>query len=356
MTPGPARRLAGALLAAASLAVVWSPALAQEPGFKSIDLTARPIEEFRIGDPATAFGPLEFRGGLELASTDPGFGSLSGLDFSLDGKTLYAVADTGFWFAARPVEDGGRLVGLEAPRVGPILDRSGRPVVGKREGDAEGLRITGKDGKEVALVSFEQVSDLRQFAASPDLALARSRSRKLPSMSGVRRNQGLEAVAVAPRGTALAGATVLIAERSLDKAGNHRGWIVGGKRPGTFSLKRSDDYDVTDAAFLPGGDLLVLERRFSLTGGLAMRLRRIAAAHLRPGATVDGPALIEADMKSQIDNMEGLAVRAGEGGETLIAIVSDNNHNLLQRTLLLYFALPPVVDAEVPIPPMRPRS
>ena len=47
----------------------------------------------------------------------------------------------------------------------------------------------------------------------------------------------------------------------------------------------------------------------------------------------------------QIDNMEGLAVRPGENGETLLTIVSDDNNSLLQRTLLLQFALPPEADA-----------
>ena len=221
----------------------------------------------------------------------------------------------------------------------PILDKAGEPLARKRDGDAEGLRVFVKDGRETAIVSFEQVNELREFVAAPDLAVAKARTLKIPSMKSVRRNQGLEAVAVAPEASPLAGAILLIAERSLDKAGNHRGWIVGGKRPGTFALKRTDDFDVTDAAFLPGGDLLVLERRFTLTGGLGMRIRRIAAAGIRPGATVDGPALIVADMRYQIDNMEGLAVRAGKDGGALIAVVSDNNRAIIQRTVLFFFAL-----------------
>ncbi|HKZ97087.1 MAG TPA: hypothetical protein VJ045_08915, partial [Hyphomicrobiaceae bacterium] len=41
-----------------------------------------------------------------------------------------------------------------------------------------------------------------------------------------------------------------------------------------------------------------------------------------------------------IDNMEGLAVRQGAGGETLITMISDDNFNkVLQRTVLLEFAL-----------------
>ena len=38
-----------------------------------------------------------------------------------------------------------------------------------------------------------------------------------------------------------------------------------------------------------------------------MRIRSVPLAEVKPGATVDGPVLIEADMGYQIDNMEGLS-------------------------------------------------
>jgi hypothetical protein len=41
-----------------------------------------------------------------------------------------------------------------------------------------------------------------------------------------------------------------------------------------------------------------------------------------------------------VDNMEALAVHGGPGGETRITIVSDNNFNDWQRSLLLEFELP----------------
>ena len=38
--------------------------------------------------------------------------------------------------------------------------------------------------------------------------------------------------------------------------------------------------------------------------------------------------------------MEGLAVSRGRGGETLLTLISDNNFNtVLQRTIILQFAL-----------------
>ena len=56
--------------------------------------------------------------------------------------------------------------------------------------------------------------------------------------------------------------------------------------------------------------------------------------------------LIEAAGGYQIDNMEGLAVRETEDGQIVLDLISDDNQNLLQRTVLLQFALRP------PPPPM----
>ncbi len=313
--------------------------LAAAPGWHPVEFTTKPIVTFELSSPEKQFGDLEFRGGLEIESPDRQFGSLSGLDFSSDGETLYAISDTGHWFAALPQEEDGRLVGLTDTRMAPVLNSGGAPLSGKRWSDAEGFRIVRRNGHDAALVSFEQVNDLRLFDGT-DFVRAPSRSVAVPaSVKTVDPNRGLEALAVAPTAGALGGAIVLIAEHTLDRHQNHRGWIVGGPRNGTFSLVRSGDYDVTDAAFLPGGDLLVLERSLEIPFGLAMRIRRIAGAELVPGATVDGDVLIEADLRDQIDNMEGMAIRTNDAGETTIALVSDDNNSPLQRTLLLYFAL-----------------
>ena len=60
---------------------------------------------------------------------------------------------------------------------------------------------------------------------------------------------------------------------------------------------------------------------------------------IKPGALVDGPVLFEADLGYEIDNMEGLSVHRGAGGETVLTLISDDNFSVLQRTLLLQFTL-----------------
>ena len=76
---------------------------------------------------------------------------------------------------------------------------------------------------------------------------------------------------------------------------------------------------------LPSGDVLLLERRFTWLTGIAMRLRRIASSDIVPGALVDGPALMVADMAYQIDNMEGLSAHTGPDGGTILTMISDMN-------------------------------
>jgi hypothetical protein len=41
-----------------------------------------------------------------------------------------------------------------------------------------------------------------------------------------------------------------------------------------------------------------------------------------------------------IDNMEGIAAHRAASGETILTLISDDNFSLLQRTLLMQFALP----------------
>ena len=158
-------------------------------------------------------------------------------------------------------------------------------------------------------------------------------ARKLPF------NKGLEALVVVPKGLPLAGTLIAISERGLDADGNIIGFLIGGKTPGQFSIRRTDNFDVSDAVLLPSGDLLVLERKFSWLGGIGIRIRRIPLTSLAPGAVVDGPTIFEADLGNEIDNMEGIDAHVTPEGDTVLTLVSDDNFSMIQRNLLLQFTL-----------------
>jgi hypothetical protein len=106
-----------------------------------------------------------------------------------------------------------------------------------------------------------------------------------------------------------------------------------------FTVTRSDNFDVTDCAVGGNGDLYVLERRFSWSAGVAMRVRYIPLATVAPNAVVDGKVLVTADMGYQIDNMEGLSAHRARNGETVLTMISDDNFSFVQRTILLQFTV-----------------
>ena len=70
-----------------------------------------------------------------------------------------------------------------------------------------------------------------------------------------------------------------------------------------------------------------------------MRLRRIPASRIGGNAPMDGKIILEGDLSKQIDNMEGLAVHVDDTGQTILTLVSDDNQNVFQRTLMLQFAI-----------------
>ncbi|MCB8818959.1 esterase-like activity of phytase family protein [Microvirga rosea] len=305
-----------------------------------IDLTARPIDHLSVTEQGQSrFGDLLFRGGLDLRSSESRFGGFSSLWRSANGQRLVSVADNAQWLTARVETADGRLSGLSDAKLAPLLAWSGKPLGETRYYDTESLTIANG----VAYVGVERKHAIMRFDWGADGVAAKASPVKLPEdirehIKDLPNNQGLEAIGVAPPRSPLAGALVAIAERARKHDKPTRGFIVTGSRVGEFSVRRSDDYDISDLAFLPSGEMLLLERQFSLFRGFRVRLRRVAADVLRPDAEIDGAVIFESEASHEIDNMEGLAVHQ-DAGDTVLSLISDNNFSPLQRTLLLEFSL-----------------
>lgn len=304
---------------------------------EDIQVNSRIIENFRIGSDEMRFGPLEFNGGLELTSVNRDFGSLSGLRFIEPGSSLLAVSDNGFWISATIGRDAaGHPASLDQVRIVEMQDANGEPTSEKWDTDAEGLLV---DGDKVT-VSFERNHRIATGTLDRETLIFTAKSEKLPVPAReLRNNRGFEALTKSPVDSPLQGARVVASEKSLNKAGDIFAAVMEGPQKGIFYVRRGGDYDISDGDFLPDGDLLLLERSFSMASGVAMRIRRISGGDIRPGATVDGPILFEADMAYQIDNMECLDVWQRADGATMISLASDDNHSILQRNVYLEFRL-----------------
>ena len=351
-------RTASAVLATALLAAVPNATRAGTPfdpaGTERMALRAEPIERFSLRGERRA-GELVFLGGLVLRGGGPFFG-LSGLE-RLPGRDAFvAVTDRGHWIVIDVARENGRLARASA-RTAPMELVGEERRASAVDRDAEAVRLL-PDGS--ALVSFER--NHRVMAFDPAGRRTGTVPHPVPPHE-LRKNGGFEALAVSPPDSPLRGAALVIAEDSVDERGDLFGGVLSGPRRGVFTVRRTDDFAVTDAAFLPDGDLVLLERSFRHGISLRMRLRRIAGDTIGPGARLDGAVLLMAGLSSEIDNMEGLAVHEDERG-TVLTLVSDDNGSFLQRTLLLEFLLPDgagrldgvpsAVSGPVPVPRMRP--
>lgn len=303
-----------------------------------VEVRGYPFDHFSVGDrDRKRFGELTFRGGVELQSSHDAFGGFSGLWRSPDGGEIVAVTDAAQWLTAKVATANDRLSGLTDVTMAPALGRDGRPLRRTRSYDTEALAIVGG----LAYVAIERSHEVMRFDWGKNGVRSRGQLIPVPpEAKQLPRNKGLEGIGVAPPRTPLAGALIAVAERAQwEEDAPTRGFILTGPRQGVFSIVRSGEYESTDLAFLPSGDMLLLERRFSILRGVAARIRRIAAIAIAPGATVDGPVIFEADGAYQVDNMEGIALHRDPGGATILTLISDNNFSVLQRTLLLEFQL-----------------
>jgi hypothetical protein len=332
--------------AATGVSLAASPALAQAQRKLSefavtaavpIEVTARPIASFDLRDRSRVrFGALQFRSGLVLTSAFRGFGGLSALHIDPGGERFVALSDHGSWFTGRIAYAGGEMTGLREVEAAPMLYADGRSLSQRGWYDTESLAFDG----DTAYVGIERVNQIVKFDFGRDGVRATGQAITVPP--GLRKlpnNKGPEALVFVPKGRPLAGTLIAVSERGLDPDGNIIGFLIGGKTPGQFGVRRTDDYDISDATLLPGGDLLLLERKFSWLSGVGIRIRRIALKTLAPGATIDGPAIFEADLGYEIDNMEGIDSHVDAAGDTVLTLVSDDNFSMLQRTLLLQFTL-----------------
>jgi hypothetical protein len=340
---------AAGLSTAALPAVAWAQTAVQPPPKPgkpdeytvtapiSIEVNARPLPSFDTRDRShVRFGSLEYRSGLILTSRFRGFGGFSGLRLDARGERFIAISDKGGWFTGRIVYKGREMTGVDDVEASPMLGADGKPITARGWFDTESIALEGS----YVYVGIERVNQILRFDFSK--GFTRSLGEVVPLPPAARKlpfNKGIEALVMVPKGLALAGTLIAISERGLDSGGNIIGFLIGGKTQGQFGIRRTENFDISDAVLLPSGDLLLLERKLSLLGGIGVRIRRVALASVAPGAVIDGPTIFTADLGSEIDNLEGIDVHVTPEGDTVLTLVSDDNFSMIQRNLLLQFTL-----------------
>jgi len=275
-------------------------------------------------------GSLVSRGGLQLRSMEPRFGGFSALHVSSDGSRAIAVSDRGAWISLSLRYDGGDLVGVGEAKIGMLIGENGKPLL-YRDTDAEGLAVLA-DG--TMLVTFERNHRILRYpSASPPFSKPPIRLPVPPEIKNAPDNFGLEAIAGLGNGRYL-----IISETLISSDGTLAAWIGDSGGWSQFLYAAHAGFRVTDVAALPSGDFVVLEHHYSYLLGNVSRLVRIRTDAIAPGRRVEGIEIAALGSPLITENFEGIAIRKGTASEALIYLISDNNFNPRQRTLLLMFA------------------
>jgi len=326
----------GRLAAISAAVLATTVTLADDATIAAVQLTH--FQNAAIGE---ATQGLIYRGGLELHSPTDTFGGLSAVGFTGPDGKLVMVSDRGNFVSGQLIyDDAGAPLSLVGVTIEPIQNSKGADLPRAFARDAEALAVIERpDNQSVVRVGFENLTRVADFRLENGVPTGPAMDVSIPEwLTATRTNESLEAVCVAPTTSPIAGSTLLLTEGVVDNDGAHSGWLLGKNDKGPMSYRSGTGTDPTDCAFLPNGDLLVLERGVVLVT-FAARLVRIKAEDVKPGTEMKGEVLFEAT-GGDLDNMEGLAVHQTPAGETRITLVSDNNFNDWERTLLLEFALP----------------
>jgi hypothetical protein len=291
-----------------------------------------------IGQPVQG---LIYRGGLQLNSQTDTFGGLSAIGFvGTEGK-LVTVSDRGNFISGQLIYDEANApLSLVGVQIAPIQNSRGADLPSDFARDAEALTIIERpDNRSVVRVGFENLTRVADYHLENGVPTGPATEVLIPGwLADAKTNDSLEAVCLAPPSSPVAGSTLLLTEGVTAGDGAHAAYLLGKSDKGPLSYVSGSGTNPTDCAFLPNGDLLVLERGVVLIS-FAARLVRIKAADVKPSAQMQGEVLFEAT-GGDLDNMEGVAVHTAPSGETRITLISDDNFNDWERNLLLEFTLP----------------
>lgn len=260
---------------------------------------------------------VRYAGGLVLRGPElHGLSDLKVQGVSATELRAWTVSDFGdlIRFTLRLDRDG-RLAGADDAVLRSLTGPDGAVLTPKANADAEGLALL-PDGE--LLVSFER--DHRIWSFGADLGASPA---PVPSPDvDFPDNEGME---------------------GLSADGD--GWLVLGEGGGAWTCDRggcaplsdpmpkpADGFRFTGADRDPQGGWFVVERYYAPPLDMRVRVRRLSLE-----GVLSAP-LIQLRPPASTDNFEGIAAVATETG-TRLYLLSDDNANVLQKTLLLAFDL-----------------
>lgn len=268
-------------------------------------------------------GALTFMEGWWLRSNHPQFGGISAIH--VNGRSVLAISDGGMTMRFDvPTSSGAVPIAMRA-----LADA---PGPSKKQRDSEAMAVQA--GR--AWIAFERENAVFRY----DVGSWRSNASAKPQeMRRWPLNSGSEAMVRLRDGRFLIFSEGYRTEDDVTEVLLFTGDpAIESTKVARLSYRPPAGFRITDAAELPDGRLLFLNRRISIFDGILAKMTISEPPDLRPGSIINGREIAHFQPPVTTDNYEALSI-GQEGGRTVLWIASDDNFMGMQRSLLLKFAL-----------------
>ncbi|MDM5272440.1 esterase-like activity of phytase family protein [Sulfurovum sp. zt1-1] len=257
-----------------------------------------------------------------------GFSELSDLTYDPKEKKLFMISDEGRLFTFHAMFSD--KIDVLKPISATLITKENGKKFKKWRRDSEGICLGAKGG---LLISFEGKPRLGLFREDGQRIKTYTLPKPLRNAENYRsQNKSLEALARHPWYGAL-----MVAEWPLKK--DHKKYqtiySLSGKQ-WHFTAEPEARSSTTAIEVMDDGNILVLERSFTdYLDPFVITLKKVYLEGCTQNSMCKSKVLVKMNSHKgwDVDNFEGLA----HVGNNRFVMISDDNDNFFQRTLLIYF-------------------
>lgn len=261
---------------------------------------------------------------------------LSGIAWDNDEQLLYAVSDEGLLYHLKLTLKEGRLESMQATLATRLKNKNGKKLSGKYS-DSEGLSLingnNGKRGDSQLIISFENKPRIVYYSPKGKFLHKVKLPKNLKKRKHYRhKNKALESVTIHPKYGILTASEYPL---KVDKL-NYQSLYSDTGEIWHFEASQATNSAITGLETLPNGDIMILERAYQnpiIPITINLRRLKLEQCNKKRECETEIIASFNGGDGWLLDNFEGLAHLK----DNQYLMVSDNNENPLQRTILVLF-------------------
>lgn len=263
---------------------------------------------------------------------------LSDLAWDEDEQLLYVISDQGLLYHLKLNLIDKTLKTVDIVFATRLKKKRGIPFKGKFT-DAEGLTLqngaNGKKGDSQLIISFENKPRIDNYSTSGHFISKVKTIKKLHKRKYFRhKNKALESVTLHSKYGVLSAAEQPLKANPL----NQQTIYSSSGKEWNFKASKTKNSSITALEVMPNGEILILERAYNgLLSPVVISLRQLNIQNC------NGLKLCETSLIAKFDSSAGWALDNFEGlthfrGNQYL-MVSDNNNNPFQKTILVLFEI-----------------